>query len=78
HIALERFVEAEIPVIPREDVNIRQVDEFAVVDREELERVLSEYQQKTLEQKKAQAEKLLETVVKQYREERQREFSENH
>nr|MDO8076410.1 DUF460 domain-containing protein [Candidatus Freyarchaeota archaeon] len=78
HIALERFVEAEIPVIPREDVNIKQVDEFAVVDREELERVLSEYRQKTLEQKKAQAEKLLETVVKQYREERQRKLSENH
>ncbi|MEX2752815.1 MAG: hypothetical protein Q6366_013225, partial [Candidatus Freyarchaeota archaeon] len=78
HMALERFLEADIPIIPREDINIKQVDEFAIVDKEELERVLAKYKQRTLEQKRAQAEKLLETVVKQYREERQRELSENH
>nr|MDO8079735.1 DUF460 domain-containing protein [Candidatus Freyarchaeota archaeon] len=78
HIALERFVEADIPVIPCEDVNIKQVDEFAVIDREELERVLAKYRKAALEQKKAQAEQLLDTVVKQYREERQRELSEDH
>ncbi len=78
HMAMERFLEADIPIIPREDINIKQVDEFAIVDKEELERVLTKYKQRTLEQKRAQAEKLLETVVKQYREERQRELSENH
>ncbi|MGQ9720692.1 MAG: DUF460 domain-containing protein [Candidatus Jordarchaeum sp.] len=78
HIALEKFVEADVPIIPFEDLKIKQVDEFAVVDRDELDSVLGKYKQKTLEEKKAQAEQLLETVVKQYREERQRELSDNH
>ncbi|MEM3594048.1 MAG: hypothetical protein QXS27_04925, partial [Candidatus Jordarchaeaceae archaeon] len=78
HMALERFNEAEIPVIPYEEVNIKQVDEFAVIDREELEGVLTKYKKAVLEQKKLQAEELLDTVVKQYREERRRELSENH
>lgn len=78
HIALEKFVEAEILVITSEDVNIKQVDEFAVIDMEELERVLAKYRKATIDLKKAQAVQLLDTVVKQYREERQRELSENH
>jgi predicted RNase H-like nuclease (RuvC/YqgF family) len=78
HIAQERFFEADIPVIPCGDVNIKQVDEFTVIDKEELERVLAKYRKATLEQKKVQAEQLLDTVVKQYREERQRELLEDH
>ncbi|MEM2145099.1 MAG: DUF460 domain-containing protein, partial [Candidatus Jordarchaeaceae archaeon] len=78
HIAQERFMAADIPVIPREDVNIKQVDEFAVVDKEELEKVLAKYRKAVTEQKRVQAEQLLDTVVKQYREERQRELLEGH
>ena len=78
HMALEKFVEADILVIPSDDVNIKQVDEFAVIELQELDRVLDKYRKATLDQKKAQAAQLLENVVKQYREERQRELSENH
>lgn len=78
HTAQERFFEADIPVIPCEDVKIKQVDEFTVIDKEELERVLAKYRKAALEQKKVQAEQLLDTVVKQYREERQHELSEDH
>lgn len=54
------------------------MDEFAVIDKEELERVLAKYREAAQEQKKVQAEQLLDTVVKQYREERQRDLSEDH
>ncbi len=74
HIALERLIEEEIPVIRASELNIRQIDDFAIVKKSELE----EKYRNALKEVKKKRQKLsvsrLEKLFEEYRSERVRDM----
>ena len=75
HMALEAFSEANIPVISSGKINIKQLDEFAVVDKKEFDTILLKYFEEKEKTEQRRRELQLEELLEDYRRERQRELN---
>ena len=73
HLALSRFIAADIPVVNDDDLRITIVDEFAVVDNAQLENKLAEWRKSRRVIEREAAVEALERMVEEYRQERRRE-----
>lgn len=76
HLALSRFDEAGIPVINGAALRITIIDEFAVVDRKQLEQEIVQWGKRHQSSERAAAAEALERLVEEYRQERRDEASE--
>jgi len=77
HLALKQFKAAHIPVIDAELLQITVVDEFAVVDVEQLDKEITKWQDRYESSEREAAAYALERLVEEYRQERRNESSEN-
>jgi predicted RNase H-like nuclease (RuvC/YqgF family) len=73
HLALQRLSAANIPVIKAETLRITIVDEFAVVDINQLEQRVREWMQRHNATEREAAAESLERLVEEYRQERRTE-----
>jgi len=73
HMAFREFFEAKIPVLSADEVNIKQVDEFAIIDRKELEQAIKTRLREYSEMEKREVEEKIEKLLESYR--REREFA---
>jgi len=75
HLALSRFNEAGVPVINGATLRITIVDEFAVVDRQQLEQQIAQWAKQHQSSEREAAAEALERLVEEYRQERRDEAS---
>ncbi|MFX1509688.1 MAG: DUF460 domain-containing protein [Promethearchaeota archaeon] len=75
HLALEKFTSAQIPVLDASKLRITMVDEFAVVNIEELEKEISRWQKLHKISEHEEAADSLERLIDEYREERRNQES---
>ncbi|MFX1564567.1 MAG: DUF460 domain-containing protein [Promethearchaeota archaeon] len=75
HLALEQFTSAQIPVLDASKLRITMVDEFAVVNIEELETEISRWQKLHKISEHEEAANSLERLINEYREERRNQES---
>jgi predicted RNase H-like nuclease (RuvC/YqgF family) len=75
HLALSRFNEAGIPVINGTALRITIVDEFAVVNRKQLEQEIAQWAKQHQSSERKAAAEALERLVEEYRQERRDEAS---
>ncbi len=71
HTALEAFSEANIPVFFSEEVNVKQIDEFAVIDKKEFDALFSRYFEEKEKAEREKRKKQLEKLLEDYRMERE-------
>ncbi|MBS7287586.1 MAG: DUF460 domain-containing protein [Candidatus Freyarchaeota archaeon] len=71
HLALEAFLEANIPVFFSDEVPIKQVDEFAIVDKNEFDALLSRYFEEKEKAEREEQKRRLEKLLETYRMERE-------
>lgn len=76
HLALDHFTTAQIPVIDADNLRITMVDEFAVVDIEQLEDEIRKWQEHHKITEREDAADTLERLIEEYRQERRRQKSE--
>jgi predicted RNase H-like nuclease (RuvC/YqgF family) len=76
HLALDQFTSADIPVIEAKKLQITMVDEFAVVDIEQLQAEIKEWQKHHKTAEREEAADTIERLIEEYRHERRNEESE--
>jgi predicted RNase H-like nuclease (RuvC/YqgF family) len=76
HLALDQFTSANIPVIEAKKLRITMVDEFAVVDIEQLHAEVMEWQKYHKATEHEEAADAIERLIEEYRHERRNEESE--
>jgi hypothetical protein len=76
HLALDQFNSADIPVIEAKKLRITMVDEFAVVDIEQLQAEILEWQKYHKTAEREDAADAIERLIEEYRHERRNEESE--
>ncbi|MFW9934453.1 MAG: DUF460 domain-containing protein [Candidatus Thorarchaeota archaeon] len=76
HLALDHFTSAQIPVIDAGNLRITMVDEFAVVDIEQLEDEIRKWQEHHKITEREDAADALERLIEEYRQERRKQKSE--
>lgn len=76
HLALDQFAGADIPVIEAKKLRITMIDEFAVVDIEQLHGEIMEWQKHHKAAEREDAADALERLIEEYRHERRNEESE--
>ncbi len=74
HIALERLIEGEIPVIKASELDIRQIDDFAMVKKDEFEKKYKEALKEVERTRKKLSMSRLEKLFQEYRSERIRDM----
>ncbi len=68
HIAEARFLEYEIPLIERNELKtLKNVDEFAIVDKNELDEKLLEWEKRYNQLLKEKTQDMLKKIIKEYR-----------
>jgi len=68
HIAKARFLESEIPLIERNELNtLKKVDEFAIIDKNELDEELVEWEKRYNQLLKEKTKDMLQKIIKEYR-----------
>jgi len=68
HIAEARFLEYEIPLIERNELRtLKNVDEFAIVDKNELDEKLMEWEKRYNQLLKEKTKDMLQKIIKEYR-----------
>ena len=68
HIAEARFLEFEIPLIERNELKtLKNVDEFAIVDKNELDEKLLEWEKRYNQLLKEKTQDMLKKIIKEYR-----------
>ncbi len=72
HTAREVFEKEDIPVINADKLELRMVDEFAIIKAETLNNEIEKWNSKLKEQRKKEEEKKLLTVIDEYRAKRKR------
>ncbi|MEW6009846.1 MAG: hypothetical protein AB1604_00925 [Euryarchaeota archaeon] len=72
HTAREVFEKEDIPVINADKLQLRMVDEFAIIKAETLNNEIAKWNSKLKEQRKKEEEKKLLTVIDEYRAKRKR------
>ena len=63
----EILFEAGIPVGPAEDVSIQEIDELAVVDDEEIEAVIDDWEQRAEEREREQKASMVDELISEHR-----------
>ncbi|WP_431061653.1 DUF460 domain-containing protein [Methanobacterium sp.] len=72
HPAEEEFEKNEIPIIDADKIDLKMIDEFAVVNRDVLERKIEDWKVKTEDKRKKEKEDKLLEVIDEYRAQRKR------
>ncbi|MFX1465271.1 MAG: DUF460 domain-containing protein [Promethearchaeota archaeon] len=68
HIAEARFLEYEIPLIERNELKtLKNVDEFAIVDKNELNEKIMEWEKRYNQLLKERTQDMLQKIIKEYR-----------
>ncbi|MEM4446919.1 MAG: DUF460 domain-containing protein [Candidatus Jordarchaeales archaeon] len=75
HLALEAFLEANIPVFFSDEVPVKEIDDFAVVDKKEFDSLLSNYLREKERIELEEQKRKLEELLKSYRAEREQELN---
>jgi len=70
HIAFREFFKAKIPILSVSDVNIKRVDEFAIINKRELEQAIEACLNEYAEMEKSEMEEKIEKLLERYRKER--------
>jgi predicted RNase H-like nuclease (RuvC/YqgF family) len=63
----EILFEAGIPVGPAEDVSIQEIDELAVVDDEEIEAVIEDWEQRAEEREREAKASMVDELISEHR-----------
>ncbi|MCD1294552.1 DUF460 domain-containing protein [Methanocella sp. CWC-04] len=74
HLAEEKFTEAKLPVISREEVSLKIVDDFAVLDPKRLESAMEKWGEMLKEREKKKSEEWFHGIVNEYKVQRKKEF----
>jgi len=69
-MAFREFFEAKIPVLSVSEVNVKQVDEFAIIDKKKLEQAIEACLREYSEMEKREMEEKIEKLLERYRRER--------
>ncbi|MGZ7044615.1 MAG: DUF460 domain-containing protein, partial [Methanobacterium sp.] len=72
HPAEEEFERNEIPVLDVKKIDLKMIDEFAVVSRDDLKEEIENWKIKTARKRKKEEEKKLIGVIEEYRAQRRR------
>lgn len=72
HPAEEEFEKNEIPIIDADKIDLKMIDEFAVVNRDVLERKIEDWKVETEDKRKKKEEDKLLEVIDEYRAQRKR------
>lgn len=72
HPAEEEFEKNEVPVLDAGNINLKMIDEFAVVDRDILNEEIGTWKVKTADRRKKEEEEKLLGVIEEYRAQRRR------
>ncbi|MDO8055262.1 MAG: hypothetical protein Q6361_00235, partial [Candidatus Hermodarchaeota archaeon] len=75
HLALDQFHSAQIPVLNAENLEITMVDEFAVVDVQQLTQEILKWKSRYQTNEREAAADALERLVEEYRQERRNGIS---
>ena len=70
HLAEEQFIKAKIPVFSEEDVALKTLDNFGVVDKDTLEATLSRWETSRQIQEAQVLEHTLQQIIEEYKEKR--------
>ncbi|HUL61928.1 MAG TPA: DUF460 domain-containing protein [Methanocella sp.] len=74
HLAEEKFQEARLPVVPREDVALKVVDDFAVIDPKKLDAAIARWKDSMALTEKQKNVEWFQGIVDDYKSERRREY----
>ncbi len=73
HIAWEKFLDANIPVLTPEEVPVNRAEGFAAVDPEKLEKAIANYRAKMERHRADEKAEMIELLLKEYKVERSKE-----
>lgn len=74
HLAEEKFMEAQVPVVSKEDVALKIVDDFAIIDPRKLDAAIETWKQARARNEKEKNVEWFQGVINDYKSERRREF----
>ena len=74
HLAEEKFQEARVPVLAKEDVGLKVVDDFAVIDPHRLEAAIGKWKDSLALSEKQRNIEWFHGIIDDYKAERRREF----
>jgi predicted RNase H-like nuclease (RuvC/YqgF family) len=74
HLAEEKFQEARVPVVPKEEVGLKVVDDFAVIDPRKLDAAIGRWKDSMARTEKEKNAEWFHGIIADYKSERRREF----
>jgi len=74
HLAEEKFLEAKVPVVSKEDVALKLVDDFAVLDSHKLDAAIERWKEFLAKNEKEKSASWFNGIIADYKSERRREF----
>ncbi len=74
HLAEEKFQEARVPVVSKEDVGLKIVDDFAVIDPRRLDAAIGRWKESMEAREKEKKAEWFQGIIDDYKSERRREF----
>jgi predicted RNase H-like nuclease (RuvC/YqgF family) len=74
HLAEEKFQEAKVPVVSKEDVSLKIVDDFAVIDPKKLDAAIGRWNDLMALNEKQKNVEWFQGIIDDYKSERRREF----
>jgi predicted RNase H-like nuclease (RuvC/YqgF family) len=74
HLAEDKFQEARVPVVSKEDVGLKIVDDFAVIDQRKLDAAIARWKDAMAITEKQKNVEWFQGIVDDYKSERRREF----
>lgn len=77
HLAEEKFLEAGLPVVSKEDVALKLVDDFAILDAHKLDAAIGKWKESQAKNEKQKSADWFNGIIADYKSERRREFRKN-
>jgi hypothetical protein len=74
HLAEDKFQEARVPVIPKEEVALKVVDDFAVMDPKKFDAAIERWKESMVRTEKEKSAEWFQGIVDDYKSERRREY----
>ncbi len=74
HLAEDKFQEARVPVVSKEDVGLKVVDDFAVIDQRKLDAAIARWKDNMVITEKQKNVEWFQGIVDDYKSERRREY----
>ncbi|WP_424358592.1 DUF460 domain-containing protein [Methanocella sp. MCL-LM] len=74
HLAEEKFLEAKMPVVSKEDVGLKLVDDFAILDSHKLDAAIERWKQSLAKNEKEKNAEWFNGIIADYKSERRREY----